>query len=84
MLSAASFHSCSVTDSSSKQQAHALCLHYCVQCVFPTYDVARACCLLVLAGKGPRDMLFDTFDATDLNKELKGLMDGLSVKVRQQ
>ncbi|WIA33146.1 hypothetical protein OEZ86_006296 [Tetradesmus obliquus] len=32
-------------------------------------------------GKGPRDMLFDTFDATDLNKELKGLMDGLSVKV---
>ena len=35
-----------------------------------------------LAGKQPRDMLFDTFDATDLNKELKGLMDGLSVKVR--
>lgn len=31
--------------------------------------------------KGPRDMLFDTFDATDLNKELKSLMDGLSVKV---
>jgi hypothetical protein len=27
-------------------------------------------------------MLFDTFDATDLNKELKSLMDGLSVKVR--
>jgi hypothetical protein len=26
-------------------------------------------------------MLFDTFDATDLNKELKALMDGLSVKV---
>lgn len=26
-------------------------------------------------------MLFDTFDATDLNKELKSLMDGLSVKV---
>ena len=26
-------------------------------------------------------MLFDTFDATDLNKELKNLMDGLSVKV---
>lgn len=26
-------------------------------------------------------MLFDAFDATDLNKELKGLMDGLSVKV---
>jgi DNA topoisomerase-1 len=26
-------------------------------------------------------MLFDTFDATDLNKELKQLMDGLSVKV---
>jgi len=31
--------------------------------------------------KVPRDMLFDTFDATDLNKELKNLMDGLSVKV---
>ncbi|GBF98695.1 DNA topoisomerase-like [Raphidocelis subcapitata] len=30
--------------------------------------------------KAPRDMLFDAFDATDLNKELKGLMDGLSVK----
>lgn len=28
-------------------------------------------------------MLFDTFDATDLNKELKSLMDGLSVKVRR-
>jgi hypothetical protein len=27
-------------------------------------------------------MLFDTFDATDLNKELKALMEGLSVKVR--
>ncbi len=27
-------------------------------------------------------MLFDTFDAGDLNKELKSLMDGLSVKVR--
>jgi hypothetical protein len=26
-------------------------------------------------------MLFDTFDATDLNKELKALMEGLSVKV---
>jgi DNA topoisomerase I len=31
--------------------------------------------------KEARDMLFDTFDATDLNKELKSLMDGLSVKV---
>jgi DNA topoisomerase-1 len=31
--------------------------------------------------KEPRDMLFDTFDATDLNKELKSLMEGLSVKV---
>jgi hypothetical protein len=39
------------------------------------------CCAL---GKGPRDMLFDTFDATDLNKELKRLMDGLSVKVGSQ
>jgi hypothetical protein len=26
--------------------------------------------------------LFDTMDATDLNKRLKDLMDGLSVKVR--
>jgi hypothetical protein len=42
----------------------------------------RICWVVLLAGKGPRDMLFDTFDATDLNKELKGLMDGLSVKVR--
>lgn len=31
--------------------------------------------------KGPKDMLFDTFSATDLNQELKRLMDGLSVKV---
>jgi len=31
--------------------------------------------------KGPGDQLFDAFDATDLNKELKNLMDGLSVKV---
>ena len=31
--------------------------------------------------KEARDMLFDTFDATDLNRELKSLMDGLSVKV---
>jgi len=31
--------------------------------------------------KDARDMLFDTFDATDLNRELKSLMDGLSVKV---
>ncbi len=32
--------------------------------------------------KEPGSQLFDTFDATDLNKELKNLMDGLSVKVR--
>jgi hypothetical protein len=32
--------------------------------------------------KGPTDQLFETFDATDLNKELKSIMDGLSVKVR--
>jgi DNA topoisomerase-1 len=32
--------------------------------------------------KAPTDQLFDTFDATDLNKELKSIMDGLSVKVR--
>lgn len=31
--------------------------------------------------KSPQDMLFDTFDAGDLNKELKSRMDGLSVKV---
>ena len=31
--------------------------------------------------KGGRDLLFDAFDATDLNRELKTLMDGLSVKV---
>lgn len=31
--------------------------------------------------KQPGDQLFDTFDATDLNKELKNIMEGLSVKV---
>ena len=31
--------------------------------------------------KGPTDQLFDEFDANDLNKVLKNLMDGLSVKV---
>eukprot|EP00879_Flechtneria_rotunda_P005977 GHRR01006285.1.p1 GENE.GHRR01006285.1~~GHRR01006285.1.p1 ORF type:complete len:642 (+),score=176.76 GHRR01006285.1:498-2423(+) len=31
--------------------------------------------------KGARAMLFDTFNAQDLNQELKRLMDGLSVKV---
>jgi len=31
--------------------------------------------------KGPSDMLFDTFDANDLNKELKSIMPGLSAKV---
>ena len=36
-----------------------------------------------LAGKKPEDQLFDTMDAGDLNKRLKDLMDGLSVKVRQ-
>ena len=33
------------------------------------------------AAKKPEDQLFDTMDATDLNKTLKDLMDGLSVKV---
>ncbi len=33
------------------------------------------------AEKKPEDQLFDTMDATDLNKRLKDLMDGLSVKV---
>ena len=28
--------------------------------------------------------LSETFDATDLNKELKNIMDGLSVKVRER
>ena len=35
------------------------------------------------AGKKPEDQLFDTIDAGDLNKRLKDLMDGLSVKVPQ-
>ena len=35
------------------------------------------------AGKKPEDQLFDTMDAGDLNKRLKDLMDGLSVKVLQ-
>ena len=37
----------------------------------------RALC----AGKQPGDQLFDLFDAQDLNRELKELMDGLSAKV---
>ena len=35
------------------------------------------------AEKRPGDQLFDGFDATDLNKRLKELMDGLSAKVRR-
>lgn len=35
----------------------------------------------MLAAKKPEDQLFETMDATDLNKTLKDLMDGLSVKV---
>lgn len=35
----------------------------------------------LIAEKKPEDQLFDTMDATDLNKKLKDLMDGLSVKV---
>ena len=31
--------------------------------------------------KGPGDQLFEMFDATALNKELKNIMEGLSVKV---
>ena len=38
------------------------------------------CCALP-AAKKPEDQLFETMDATDLNKTLKDLMDGLSVKV---
>ena len=34
-----------------------------------------------IAAKKPDMDLFDTMDATDLNKRLKDLMDGLSVKV---
>ena len=34
------------------------------------------------ADKRPGDQLFDTFDANDLNKRLRELMDGLSAKVR--
>ena len=37
---------------------------------------------LCCAAKKPEMDLFDTMDATDLNKRLKDLMDGLSVKVR--
>lgn len=36
---------------------------------------------IVLAAKKPEDQLFETMDASDLNKTLKDLMDGLSVKV---
>ena len=35
----------------------------------------------VFAGKRPSDQLFELFDAQDLNRELKELMDGLSAKV---
>lgn len=38
-------------------------------------------CFLLCAGKQQGDQLFETFDAQDLNKELKNIMDGLSVKV---
>ncbi len=34
------------------------------------------------ADKRPGDQLFDTFDANDLNKRLRELMDGLSAKAR--
>jgi len=37
--------------------------------------------LILSAAKKPEDQLFETMDATDLNKTLKDLMDGLSVKV---
>jgi DNA topoisomerase-1 len=36
---------------------------------------------LTFADKRPGDQLFDTFDANDLNKRLRELMDGLSAKV---
>ena len=35
------------------------------------------------AGKKPEDQLFETMDAQDVNKRLKDLMDGLTVKVPQ-
>lgn len=35
----------------------------------------------MFTAKKPEDQLFETMDATDLNKTLKDLMDGLSVKV---
>ena len=38
----------------------------------------HSCCV----DKRPGDQLFDTFDANDLNKRLRELMDGLSAKVR--
>ena len=38
------------------------------------------CCFLY-TDKRPGDQLFDTFDANDLNKRLRELMDGLSAKV---
>lgn len=38
-------------------------------------------CACLIAAKGDADMLFDEFDAGDLNKLLKSIMDGLSVKV---
>ena len=44
----------------------------CTACVMCSPDAA---------GKKPEDQVFETMDATDLNKRLKDLMDGLSVKV---
>ncbi len=38
--------------------------------------------LAARAEKQESDQLFEMFDAQDLNKELKNIMDGLSVKVR--
>lgn len=36
-----------------------------------------------LAEKGPGDQLFETFDAQDLNKELKNIMDGEGLLLKQ-
>lgn len=47
----------------------------------PEGPLWSAVCLPLLAAKKPEDQLFETMDATDLNKTLKDLMDGLSVKV---
>lgn len=45
--------------------------------VLPVISTSR----VSVAAKKPEDQLFETMDATDLNKTLKDLMDGLSVKV---